>query len=520
MYDATQKNRLFECFDSVDFTVYGDFNCPFSYALNERLFALNLEYRVDFRMVQHAADVHSEQVNLEVLSALTTEVAEVRRRAPSTEINVPMFRPCSAAAAALVYTICRLDPIEAVQLRRRIFRAFWVEGQDISKPGTLAALLLDMGLELASPYPLSNEELSTWQSEWANNTEFDGNLPVVISENGETVVGFLLEPELDAFLTSGSLISEQATGGHWEPQKRQRILVLDNDASSLRVIIEQMHDAQVEVVEDFIGLIANARNLGMPDLLLVNTALIGDVSGTDWWRNLTNSNPDPAIPIIHILDNSTPAAETAAVDSGAADFVTRPFHPKLLRSRLNSHLRARLSRQQYNKIARVDALTSICNRREFDARLITDWGRGARSGDSLALLMIDFDQLGDYNQNCGHSRGDQCLVSVAQMLGGCMQRSGDLIARYGGGLFVALLPGVEIESALQVARDCLETVANAKIPHPAATAATHVTVSIGVTAMVPIFDKSCTLLVEQASISLYQAKQEGRNRVCAFDSGT
>jgi len=284
------------------------------------------------------------------------------------------------------------------------------------------------------------------------------------------------------------------------------------------MIIEQMHDTQVEVVEDFIGLIANARNLGMPDLLIVNTALIGDVSGTDWWRNLTNSNPDPAIPIIHILDNSTPAAETAAVESGAADFVTRPFHPKLLRSRLNSHLRARLSRQQYNKIARVDALTSICNRREFDARLITDWGRGARSGDSLALLMIDFDQLNDYNQNCGHSRGDQCLVSVAQMLGGCMQRSGDLIARYGGGLFVALLPGVELESALQVARDCLETVANAKIPHPASTAATHVTVSIGVTAMVPIFDKSCTLLVEQASISLYQAKQEGRNRVCAFDN--
>jgi len=219
MYDATQKNRLFECFDAIDFTVYGDFNCPFSYALNERLFALNLEYRVDFRLVQHAAEVHSEQVNLEVLSALTTEVAEVRRRAPSTEINVPMFRPCSAAASALVYTISRLDPIEAVQLRRRIFRAFWVDGQDISKPGTLASLLLDTGLELASPYPLSNEELSTWQSEWANNTEFDGNLPVVISENGETVVGFLLEPELDAFLASGSLISE--------PQKRQRILVLD-----------------------------------------------------------------------------------------------------------------------------------------------------------------------------------------------------------------------------------------------------------------------------------------------------
>lgn len=519
MSHTTQKERLFECFGAVSFTVYADFSCPFCYSLNERLFALNLEHRVDFRMIREASGKHIEKDSLELLSELTTEVAEVRRRAPSIEINVPMLRPGSAAAAALVYAISREDPIEAARLRRRIYRALWIDGQDISDPHTLAALLLELDIELASPYALSNAELSAWQSEWANNTEFDRNLPVVISESGETVIGFPLEPELDAFLNSGSLVSDKVAMGLWEPQKRQRILVLDNDAPSLRTIVEQMHDIQVEMVEDYIGLIAHARNLGMPDLLIVNTALVGILSGSDWWRNSTNTDPNPAMPIIHILEQQTTAAEAAAFEAGAADVIARPFHPRLLRSRLNSHLRARRAQLQFNNISRVDALTSICNRQEFDSRLLAEWGRGARAEDSLALLMIDVDGLRAYNDSLGHLRGDECLVTVAQLLGGCMQRSGDLIARYSGGLFVALLPGVGIDSALKVARDCQQAITDAGIPHPASSIAACVTVSIGVAAMVPIYDKSYTLIIEQTEIALYQAKQDSCEPVCAFDIG-
>ena len=109
MYSVTQKERLYECSGAVSFTVYADFNCPFCYALNERLFAMNLEHQVDFRMIQQTPDVHSGPITLELLGELMAEVAEVRYRTPSTEINVPMFRPSSAAASALVYTISRDD---------------------------------------------------------------------------------------------------------------------------------------------------------------------------------------------------------------------------------------------------------------------------------------------------------------------------------------------------------------------------------------------------------------------------
>ncbi len=520
MNSTPQKARLFERFGKVSFTVYADFNCPFCYALNERIFAMNLDHWIDFRLIQHTPEVHHQRGSLELLSELTTEVAEVRRRIPSTEINIPMFRPGSAAATSLVYAIGRDDPVEAARLRRRIYRALWLDGEDISDPGILASLLLELDIEPPSQDNLSNEELTAWQSEWANNTEFDRNLPVIISECGETAIGFLLEPELDAFLESGSLVSDKVADGLWQPKKRLRILVLDYDAQSLRMIVEQMHDTQIEVVEDFIGLIAHARNLGMPDLLMVNHSFIENVSGSDWWRNSTNSDSNPAVPIIHILDHQTSEAEAAAFELGAAGIISRPFHPKLLRSLLNSHLQAHRSQQQINNVARVDALTSICNHREFDAQLTAEWSRGARTGNALALLMIDVDRLRAYNDTYGHLQGDVCLVKVAHKLANCVRRSEDLVARYRGGLFTALLPGVEVDSALEVARDCLQAVADAMIPHPASSVASQVTVSIGVAVMVPMYEKSFTLIIEQAEIALYQAKQNSCNPVCAFEENT
>ena len=278
-----------------------------------------------------------------------------------------------------------------------------------------------------------------------------------------------------------------------------------------------MRDAQVEVVGEFTALVASAVNFGMPDLVIVNTVLLGGIDSTDWWRNSTDSDLEAAVPVIFVSDDKSTEAEVSAFENGAADFIAKPFHPRVLRARLNMHLQARRSQQQLNNIARVDALTSVCNRREFDMRLLAEWGRGARADQTLSLLMIDVDKFKEYNDHHGHLRGDDCLVTVAQILENCMQRPGDLIARYGGEEFVALLPEAELDGALTVAQDCLDKVLAAKIPHVTSSVAPYVTVSIGVAAMLPIYEKSCTLLIEQADIALYQAKQGGRNRICRFD---
>jgi diguanylate cyclase (GGDEF)-like protein len=516
MGNATVTGRQLDDPGVSRFIIYADYNCPFCYALNERIHEMNLEDRAEFRMVQHAPSISSSQVSFEVLSALSSEVAEVRRRAPSIQINVPLFRPNSGPASLLVSTVAKHHPRQAIRLHRLIYRALWLNGEDISKPELLDKLLKKLEIDAPAGAALRDDKLSTWQSEWADNQEFDGNIPIVISDRGETVIGFPLEPEIDMFLSSGSLISDKVLHRAGEQETMQRILVLDNDLQSLLMIIEQMRNAQVEVVEDFDSLVVSALNHGMPDLVLVNTALIGDIDSTDWWRNSTDSDLDTMVPVIFVSDDKTTTAEIAAFESGAADFIAKPFHPRVLQARLNIHLQARRLQQQLNNLASVDALTSICNRREFDLRLMTEWGRGARPGKSLALLMIDVDKFKEYNDHHGHLRGDDCLVAVAQILSSCMQRTGDLIARYGGEEFVVLLPESDLDGALKVAQACHAAILDAKLLHVTSNVSVYVTVSIGVAAMVPIYEKSNTLLIEQADIALYQAKHEGRNRICSF----
>jgi diguanylate cyclase (GGDEF)-like protein len=518
MENATQTGEQPGEESTKKLTVYADFNCPFCYALNERMHAMNLEHQVEFRTIQHAPSISSNEVNFNILSALAREVAEMRRRAPSIPVNLPLFRPSSGPAASLVNAVGKYDPDRVHLLRRRIFRAYWVEGQDISNPVVLESLLSELQFELPGSDAADVAELSDWQTQWENSQEFEHSIPVVISARGESVIGFPLEPEIDSFLATGSLISDKLLYGATERDNLQRILVLEHDVDSLKMIIEQMHDSQVEIVGDFAQLVASAVNHGMPDLVLVNTALIGGVDSVDWWRNSTDSDIDAAVPVIFISDDKTTEAEVAAFATGAADFIARPFHPRVLQARLKMHLQARRYQQQLNNIARIDALTSICNRREFDLRLMSEWARGARSNHELALLMIDVDKFKEYNDHNGHLRGDDCLVAVAQLLSACMQRAGDLIARYGGEEFVVLLPGSDLEGAMEVARTCLAAIEDAHLPHVTSNVAPYVTVSIGVAAMVPIHERSSTLLIEKADIALYQAKQNGRNRICSFDN--
>ena len=505
--------------DEDSFVVYVDFSCPFCHALNERIIALELDDRVSFRNVQHAPLVSSSQTGFETLSGLSAEVAEICRRAPSTQINIPLFRPNSGPASTLVYRVARIDPAAATRLRTRIFRSLWSDGEDISDIALLMSLAQELEIEVPDETASDVDELAKWQIAWDSNQEFERKIPIIISASGETVVGFPLEPEVDGFLKTGSLSTDQFLHGSSEHQQRQWILVLENDVPSLQIIIQQMHDCQVEVVKDFNALLAQLRNQSMPDLVIINMSFIKDLAdiGSGWWRDIIGSDFETTLPLIFMSDVKTIDAEVAAFEAGATEFMAKPFHPKVLKARLDMHLQVRRSQQQLSNIARVDALTSICNRREFDMRLLSELRRSARTGLELALLMIDIDKFKEYNDKYGHLRGDDCLTLVAQTLSSCMQRSPDTLARYGGEEFVALLPESDIEGAMEVALQCLSAIRDAAIPHAASPIEPYVTISIGVAALKPAPGTSMTLLVEEADIALYQAKKNGRNRICSFD---
>lgn len=165
------------------------------------------------------------------------------------------------------------------------------------------------------------------------------------------------------------------------------------------------------------------------------------------------------------------------------------------------------------QLAACDGLTQIANRRRFDEYLEQQWHHMARSHLPLSLILCDIDHFKSYNDTYGHLAGDNCLRRVAQSLDQALGRSADLLARFGGEEFVAVLPQTSLEGALLVAERLRSTVQHLQIPHVRSTTSTVLTVSLGVACITPSYNSSAIQLVEAADRSLYLAKQQGKNRV-------
>ena len=160
-----------------------------------------------------------------------------------------------------------------------------------------------------------------------------------------------------------------------------------------------------------------------------------------------------------------------------------------------------------------DGLTELANRRMFDLTLDREWGRSQRDQLPLSLIMLDIDFFKQYNDRYGHQQGDECLKQIAQALNSVSKRSMDLIARYGGEEFVVLLPNTNNKQAIQLAKQCCSVVVEMQLPHNLSTVSDVVTISVGVTTVIPSVDSEPSTLVNSADKLLYQAKNNGRNQV-------
>lgn len=161
-------------------------------------------------------------------------------------------------------------------------------------------------------------------------------------------------------------------------------------------------------------------------------------------------------------------------------------------------------------LAATDGLTGLDNRRQMDTSMETEWSRAQRSGKPLSMLMIDVDHFKAFNERHGHQGGDQALRKVAQTIASNIRRPGDMAARYGGEEFVVVLPETDSKGALNIAenvRKAIETLP----PFPGDEQ--PITVSIGVASQMVHSGDKLAAFFGIADKALYQAKNNGRNRV-------
>ena len=169
--------------------------------------------------------------------------------------------------------------------------------------------------------------------------------------------------------------------------------------------------------------------------------------------------------------------------------------------------------QEMKVLSLRDGLTGVANRRMFDEVLEKEWKRAQRSGLPLSLIIFDIDHFKQYNDHYGHLKGDDCLKQISAILTGESKRSSDLIARYGGEEFVLLLPETGQAQAYEIALQCIAAVQDKKISHQDSLVSDVLTMSAGVSSIIPFKEADSSALISAADDLLYQAKRKGRNRV-------
>jgi diguanylate cyclase (GGDEF)-like protein len=320
----------------------------------------------------------------------------------------------------------------------------------------------------------------------------------------------------------------------------QRILLVDDDLVVRAIVSASLEEDGFEVI------VANNGKDGIiayqeyrPDLILVD-AVMPIVDGFEFCEHLKGLG-ERLTPILMITSLEDTDSIDRAFASGATDYIPKPINLPILRQRVRNLIRQahlnkdRLSElhqanqksrtiehqlselQQVNQnlqlLANVDSLTKLANRRCFDRYMEQEWARMRRIRSPLSSIMCDVDYFKNYNDKYSHPIGDKCLLQVATAMRSTVRRPGDLVARYGGEEFAVILPNTDALGAIYVAENIRSAISDLQIPHEDSAIASYVTISVGVSTIIPTHENDYQSLIDAADRALYQAKSKGRDRV-------
>ncbi|MBF2021478.1 MAG: diguanylate cyclase [Hydrococcus sp. C42_A2020_068] len=318
------------------------------------------------------------------------------------------------------------------------------------------------------------------------------------------------------------------------------ILIVDDNSTNLSVAVDYLEESGFTVLvaqdgESALKLAKYAR----PHLILLDVLMPG-IDGFETCCRLKSDRDTKDIPVIFLTALSDTEDKVKGFKFGAVDYVTKPIQREELLARLTTHLRIQALAQQLQqqnqqlqqqalelkaakeateaanreleRLANVDSLTQIANRRRFDEHLNQEWRRLTREQAPLSLILCDIDYFKGYNDYYGHQAGDECLRQVAQTIAEILERPGDLVARYGGEEIAAILPNTTAEGAIQIAELIHLGIRRLKIPHVRSTVSSYVTLSLGICSQVPNRQLSPESLIAAADKALYTAKERGRNQ--------
>lgn len=304
-----------------------------------------------------------------------------------------------------------------------------------------------------------------------------------------------------------------------------KILIIDDSKIERMIIRSYLQHLNHEVFdaengEAGIALYAECN----PDIVLLGVVMIG-INGYQVAKQIRAEFTD-WVPIIFLSGKTAPADVMIGIEAGGDDYLPKPIQKQILIAKMTAmeriaNMRSQLlktkndlelANEELERLATLDGLTGIANRRHLDIMLSRELSRAKRYSEPLTFIIADIDFFKKYNDHYGHIQGDECLKAVASKLDDTLRRPSELVARYGGEEFCMLLPNTNIDNAKLVADKLLNAVRRLELRHAGLTEHAIVTMSFGVMSLVP--DRTLTVkdLIHQADEKLYQAKKNGRDQ--------
>jgi diguanylate cyclase (GGDEF)-like protein len=296
-----------------------------------------------------------------------------------------------------------------------------------------------------------------------------------------------------------------------ERTELQKILVVDDAPINIQVLNEVLKEQyRVFFATDGKDALKVAASI-LPDIILLDI-MMPEMDGYEVCRSLKNDQLLSHIPVIFITAMTQQEDEAVGLELGAVDYISKPFHPSIVRLRIRNQLELKRQRDLLSKLSLLDGLTGIPNRRALEDYLDREWRRAVRNGTELAVIMMDIDHFKSYNDSYGHIPGDECLRKVALALTSALERPADFVARFGGEEFLSILPETDSKGAFMIAERLRMAVDALEIRHQGSDVSEFVSISLGVCSVKPSAEMKKENLLEKADALLYHAKQEGRNR--------
>jgi len=248
--------------------------------------------------------------------------------------------------------------------------------------------------------------------------------------------------------------------------------------------------------------------------LIISDWMMPDMDGSELCKKIRAMNRTDYIYFIILTGKGKKEDVIEGLQSGADDFIIKPFDQDELKYRVKIGERIIKLEQHVQQLARTDHLTGVLNRRAFMERMDPELERVRREKVPASLILADIDYFKNINDTYGHQVGDLVLQQLAGQLKN-LSRPYDLVARYGGEEFIMWFPGADSHNSRSMGERIRCSLAEMKFKLPDSSQTIQVTASFGTATFQEELEENVDTLIKRADEALYRAKKDGRNRVCS-----